>query len=263
MPLSKRLEEPEVVAAINRLLDRIDALENTVETLNRVVKEGPGFTAMATDIVDETIQRAADSGISVDDRLRNALTLAEKATDKDTVEAMGKAMDFAKEAPGFVAMVADMFDEQVRMAAGSGIDVESRLKGVLQLAVQLTEPKMLSSIQASLEMATEAPGFIAMVTDMFDEQMKGGDIDSRMRGLLALTEKVTDPGAAHALEKVLAPEALQTVGALGEALSEGARQEIDPVGLMGLMKKMRDPDVKRAMGFLLNVAKSLGQGLKK
>lgn len=205
MPLSKRLEEPEVVAAINRLLDRIDALENTVETLNRVVKEGPGFTAMATDIVDETIQRAADSGISVDDRLRNALTLAEKATDKDTVEAMGKAMDFAKEAPGFVAMVADMFDEQ----------------------------------------------------------MKGVDIDSRIRGLVSLTERVTDPGATEALGKVLAPEALQTVGALGEALSEGARREIDPVGLMGLMKKMRDPDVKRAMGFLLNVAKSLGQGLKK
>ena len=262
-PLSKRLEEPEVAAAINRLLDRIDALENTVDTLNLLVKEGPGFTAMATDIIDETAKQAANAGVRIEDRMRNAMILAERATSDDSVEAMKKAIEFVKEAPGFVAMVADMFDEHVRTAAQEGLDVESRIKGALQLAIQLTDPGTLSSLQSVLSVATQAPGFIAMATDIVDEQTKGEDINARISGLLSLGDRMTDPCTTGAMEDILSPGAVNTVGMLSKALAEQREQGIDPVGPVGLMRKLRDPDIKRAVGFLLGVAKSIGQELKK
>ena len=261
IPLTKRLEEPEVVAAINRLLDRIDALENTVETLNLLVKEGPAFTAMATDIIDEKAQQVAADGIHIDERLKNALSIAEKATQDETVEAMTKAIQFVKDAPGFVAMLADIFDEHMRLASSNNIDIEARLKGALQLAIQLTDPAMLDTLQASLSVAVEAPGFAAMITDMVDDQLRGQDVDAKIRSLMSLANKVTDPDTTHALEQVLSPEAVKTVGLLSKALVYGHTHPLKPIGPVGMMKKLRDPDVKKAMGFLLTVAKSLGQEL--
>lgn len=267
VPLQKRLEEPEVVAAINRLLDRIDALENTVDALNRAVKEGPALAAIATDAVDEAMQRAANNGVSVEERVQNALVIAEKVTDKPAVDTLSKAMDLAKEAPGLVAMMADMFDDTVRNAAQSGIDVEARVKSTLQLAVQLTEPKTMNALQSALMMAAEAPEFMAMVADMFDAHVhrvsnEGIDIEARIKGLLSLIGKVTDPGTTKALESVLGKEAVQIVGALGNALAQSDLQSIEPVGPMGMLKKLRDPDTQRALGFATSFAKALGKELK-
>ncbi|MCB9008570.1 MAG: hypothetical protein H6656_14575 [Ardenticatenaceae bacterium] len=105
------------MAALTRLLDRIESLEQTVNTLADLVQQGPGMAAMVGDMVDETVRSTAARGVDVEQRLQTALTLAEKLTAPAMVDKLDRLLALADEAPGMAAMVGDMVDETVRSAA--------------------------------------------------------------------------------------------------------------------------------------------------
>ncbi|MEM0204003.1 MAG: DUF1641 domain-containing protein [Archaeoglobaceae archaeon] len=52
--------------------------------------------------------------------------------------------------------------------------------------------------------------------------------------------------------------ALALLNAIGDAICR-CEKEPQPVGLIGLIKALRDPDVKKAIGILVNIAKELGK----
>ncbi len=54
--------------------------------------------------------------------------------------------------------------------------------------------------------------------------------------------------------------ALTLLNALGDAICR-CEKEPEPVGLMGLLKAMREPEVQKAIGILLNIARELGKSL--
>ena len=71
--LQDRLNDPGTTAVLNRLLDRIEALEQAVTTLTDTVQQAPGMVAMMTDIVDETYREAQASGTDVEQQLQGGL----------------------------------------------------------------------------------------------------------------------------------------------------------------------------------------------
>ena len=264
--LQEKLENPAVVASLNRLLDRIEALEESVTTLHNTIKEAPGMVAMTTDMVDEAIRTAKDSGIDINQRGKNVLQLAKRLTGDKTVENLNRLLDVAEEAPGLLTMVADIIDAEISRASESGINIEERLRNVLQLAVQLTNPETLSILKNSLEAAPTIPGLLSMATDMVDEQMngaktKGIDIGQRIKSLVTIADKLTDPQTIESMEHILDPDAMQTVGALGSAIARCKNQPHKPVGLIGMARAFRDPDVQKAAGFLMEIVKSMGKEL--
>ncbi|MEM0503843.1 MAG: DUF1641 domain-containing protein [Archaeoglobaceae archaeon] len=52
--------------------------------------------------------------------------------------------------------------------------------------------------------------------------------------------------------------ALALLNAIGDAICR-CESEPQPVGLIGLIRALRDPDVKKAIGILVNIAKELGK----
>ncbi len=205
--LRQRLDEPAVLAAMNRLLDRIDTLEASVATLTDLVQQAPGVTAMVTDMADEAVRNAGAAGIVIEDRLRNALHLAELLSRPDVVSMLETVIGMAGQAPGLVAMVTDIADEGIRKAARQSVDLPGRLGNMLELGARISEP-----------------------------------------------------AATKALSEVLSPEALNVVGSLGKALA-ASQAAAEPVGLLGALRKMKDPDVQRALGFLLGFAGRFGREL--
>ncbi len=261
--LQIKLNDPQTTQTLSRLLDRIDSLEESVGRLADLIEQAPAFTAMVGDVMDETHRRAAANGVDLEQRLQTALTLAEKLTAPSMVSKIEQLMLAVDQAPYFAAMVGDMVDETQRQAASNGIDLEQRLGTGLALAEKLTRPQMVEQLNGLLDMADTAPGFVAMLGDMADEAYrnalsKGVDLEALMG------QGLTAAGKLSALLEsgILDDGAVRMVGATGKALAQASHQPIEPAGLFGLLGALRDPDTKRALGFLLNVGSNLGKELK-
>lgn len=132
------------------------------------------------------------------------------------VESLRPVIEIIQQAPALIAMAGDSFDDLVRSAVDSGVDVE---RGVINGA------------SAALR---------------FGATMDAQKVDA--------IESLLNSG-------VLDPVALRVVGDLGHALADTAASRVAPLGPMGLWKALSQPDVQRALGFMIAVAQRFGQRL--
>ena len=126
-----------------------------------------------------------------------------------------------------------------------------------------------------IALAQQAPAVVAVLMDSFDEVIrtannKGIDVE---RGVLNGAEAALRFGATMDAEKVreldallksgvLAPGTLRIMGELGRALTETAAAPAATSGLFGLLKALGQPDVQRALGFLVTFAERFGRRLR-
>lgn len=221
--LQERLNDPETTATLNRLLDRIDTLEQTVATLTDTVQQAPGMVAMVTDIVDETYREAQASGMDLDQQLKGGLSLLHKLTEPHTVavlsrlierlETLEPLLEMAEQAPGLAAMMVDITDDAYRQAASNGVDIEAVFRKGAETATKLC------AVVCSAE---------------FDAVMESG---------------------------VLEPKTLSVIGNAGRALATSQQEPVKPTGPLGILSALRDPEVRKALGFVMTFAKRFGQAL--
>jgi len=129
--------------------------------------------------------------------------------------------------------------------------------------------RVAATLAPTAGLASTLPGAVAMLADTFDGialqlGAAGVDLDARMRSVVRALEVSTAPRAVDALaslvtSRLLDPSALAVVSQLAAALAEPTT--VRPVGAWGALKALRDPDVQRALGFLLGVARQFGQNL--
>ena len=124
-------------------------------------------------------------------------------------------------------------------------------------------------------LAEQAPALVAVLMDSFDEAVRtasdnGIDVE---RGLLNGAEAALRFGATMDADKVreldallksgvLAPRTLRIIGELGSALTETAAAPPATAGALGLLKALGQPDVQRALGFLVTFAERFGRRLR-
>jgi hypothetical protein len=138
--------------------------------------------------------------------------------------------------------------------------LERRLAAVEQVA---------TAIAPLAGLAATAPGAVALATDSFDALAArladaGVDLDERMRSVVRAVEVSTAPRAVNGLaslveSRLLEPSALAVLSQLAAALAEPGPSR--PVGAWGALRALRDPDVQRAVGFLLAIARQFGKHL--
>lgn len=239
--LQESLSNQQTLSSIDRLLNRIDTLEKAVEKLTTVMEQGPGMLSMAADIADETYQNASKDGVEIEQRLKNALHLAEQLTSPEMMEKLEGFISFTHQAPGLMSMTMDMVDEGIQQSAANGVVMEDRLKNALSMAEKLTAPEMVEKLNGLLQLADQAPGLISIAIDSFDEQM--GKMAQSGIDFQDIVQLGKDASTAMTQAKTM-PDA--KVG-----------------GIFRMLKTMRDPDRQRAIGFLMNIAKAFGQQMKK
>lgn len=239
--LQESLSNQKILSGLDHLLNRIDTLEQAVEKLTTVMERGPGMVSMVADMADEGYRKAANNGVDIEQRLGNALELAEKLTAPAMMEKMDSLLTLADQAPGLISISMDAADEAFKKSAENGVIIEERIGNALSMAEKLTAPEMVEKLNGLLQLADQAPGLISIVMDSFDDQMQklnqsGVDVQSLME--LAQNATTAISQAKHF------PDA--KVG-----------------GIFSMLKTMRDPDRQRAIGFVMNIAKSFGQEMKK
>ena len=134
----------------------------------------------------------------------------------------------------------------------------SRLTGLMERRSDQLD-YAINGLGAAPELLGEAADTIRALT------ATSTDIDERVRGSLAVLESVTAPDALHALVTIsdmLAsnPGALTVLAELAGALDE-APAVSQPIGPLGLLTVLRDPEVQRVLGIVLAVTRRLGRSV--
>lgn len=237
--LQARLSEDRTLEAIDRLLMRVETMEAAMAHLSDLMQRGPGLVAMAGDMMDETYRKSDEAGVNIDERLRNALAIAEKLTAPAMVEKLDQFVQFTHQLPGLMAMQADVLDEAYRKADAQGISIDQRLGTALQMAEKLTQPQVAESLDKLIQFSEQMPGMIAMTVDMVDEGMK------------------------KAVASGFDPQSLvQTASAANAALTQAKAEPPAKVGgIFGLLRLIKDPDRQKGLGFLMNFLKYFGRSL--
>ncbi len=202
--LEARLNDEKVVNAMNRILDRLDVIESSLDKIH----EAPGMISMVADMADDAVRTASNNGVDIDERLRAALAIAEKLTAPSMVEKIDHLISALDQAPGMVSMVADITDDLVKTQAANGVDIDERLRGALALAEKLTAPAMVAQINGLISAAEQSSGMVSMAVDILDDTVKtagenGVDINERLQSALILAEKLTAPKVVEQLNGML------------------------------------------------------------
>ena len=237
--LQARLNEDRTLTALERLLTRIDTLESAVDNLSNIMDQAPGMVAMTADMVDDAFAKADASGVDVNERLQNALILAEKLTAPEMVSKLENVFKLADQMPGLVAMKIDSLDEMYQVADSNGVNVDERIKNALHLAEKVTAPEMVERMDALFKLSDMIPGLVAMGADIFDEQME----EYNLIGY--------DPQALVKIAKTA-----------NQALTSAQEEPINKIGgLFGMLRAIKDPDRQKALGFLMNFLKHFGKNI--
>ena len=169
--------------------------------------------------------------------------------------------------PDATAMAAPSTHTEDKVSAGATLQtIEQRTRAIAAVA---------EGLRPLIAVAQQAPAFVAVLMDSFDEAMrtasdKGIDVE---RGVLNGAEAALRFGATMDAEKVreldallksgvLAPSTLRIIGELGRALTETAAAPPATAGVLGLLKALGQPDVQRALGFLVTFAERFGRRLR-
>jgi hypothetical protein len=196
-------------------------------------------------------------------------------------EALSRLDGLTRGAPAVVATVTDSLDAFAGRLAEKGIDVDQRARVVVEVAEKLTSPSVVralamltdraDAIERIVRVVEQAPALMATVVDVVDSvtarlDTAGIDVDERVRVMLRLLERLTAPQTWAALEKVLDSGlldagALDSLGRVAEALASTGAMSPPPVGAWGAFRALGDPDIQRAVGLLLAIAKQLGRSL--
>ncbi len=180
-----------------------------------------------------------------------------------------------------IGTAVDAFDAQVADLAARGIDVDVHVRGALALSRAVTAPDVVAVVQRllgrldALDAATAAlaqgPALAGTLVDTVDHLVArladaGIDVDARLRALLIAAERLTRTDTLDAVGALLdsglfGADAVAVLGKVGAAVADAGGRAPTQVGAFGMLRALRDPDVQRAAGFLIQVARGLGKQL--
>jgi uncharacterized protein YjgD (DUF1641 family) len=204
-------------------------------------------------------EQAAEAGDDLPPAVRAAVAEQpeEVARFLDNLGAVNDLLD------GTAVATAAMDDEMVQNLAATGTNLGAAADGLAtpeaaelgeaagENAGDLAEAiETLARLQRSgtLDDVLALADTLSLLTAAMDDEMVQNLTATGSR-LGELAETAADEDVAGSLESVLT------------AVGEAGDQPPEPPGVVGMVRAMRDPDVQSGMGFLLAVARALGQDL--
>ena len=159
--VARSLAQPERLAALRRLIERLEALDAASAQLC----EAPSLAATAVDALDDAIARAHERGLDPHARLQEGLRLLERATTPETLARWREALDALESVPGLAAAAADVFDGLAARLAEDGVRLDERAENALRALDHLTHPDMIEVLEHALQ--TGSLRSLLVSTDVF------------------------------------------------------------------------------------------------
>lgn len=276
--LQQRLQEPGTTEALLHILDKLDLIAFSLDSVDGFLQRGDAIIENVSDGVAELkgavpadefdIQKTASIlGASLPvllealpqltETLPQLLTLAEKLNNPDTAQALTQIMD-NMELVAFSLEAADGF-----LQRGDAV-IESVADGVRDMR-SLAPPDELNLINTLIE---GLPRLTASLPQLLEALPQLTAMLPLLAGVLSQLQTILESDEFDALMNsgVFSPKTVGIVGQAGNALVDSYEaNQADPktVGLFGLLTAINDPDIQRALGFAVRFGKQFGQSIDK
>ena len=223
-----------MTTSTDQITQRLDRIEAMLEQLTATYQMAPPMVSMLIDTVDEVAAKSTKQGISIEERVKSIGSILSRLSEPGTADKIHGLLDMVELTPGMVSMATDVFDEYARDSALSGISLDERIHGMLNIFNKLTDPGMIGKIDTLIQLSDQIPGLIAMTVDSIDEVARG----------------------TH----YLGPQNLTLIKTAIQANQYAFTTEPTKVGgIFGILKILKDEDVQKMLGFLVNFAKAFGK----
>ncbi len=244
--LQERLADPKTVEALHRLLDRLDVIAFTAEALE-------GFLQRAEVVSDSVAQGLAE--------------MRQMAGDNGGGELLASLPRLLR-AGSRLAEVMERPEVQALVSSG--------------LLETLADPRTVQSLQAlagKMEMITflldALDGFLRRADAMAESMAAGAadlrqampDVDTTQLGRMAATlPGLIEAGQLLSEAGMFEPKTVNALARFGRSVAD-ARDEMEgraqpALGLLGLLRSLRDPEIQPVLQFVLLVAKRYGRDMK-
>jgi uncharacterized protein YjgD (DUF1641 family) len=194
-----RINNPDMALALNRLLDRIDALEAAVERMNATVGQVPTLIGMVGDVADEAYRTAANAGINLEERARSGLDLLVQLTAPPMVHQLQQLLTLAEQLPGLLAMTGDVIDDAYRSATNAGIDLENMVKQGGIAAQRLSDLMRSAEFTALMNSGMLDPKAVRLLGSAATALVTSQEKHPQQIGPLGLLGALRDPDIQKAL----------------------------------------------------------------
>lgn len=213
-----------VLAALERIEQRLDRLEAAAQRADSALKHVPGAVAAAADTFDDVARGLQERGVDVDERLKALASAVERLTEPRVLSALEQAASLAPQIPGLVAASVDTADGILARLSERGVDLDERLRTTLAVAERLTSPSALAAVSTLLDHLEDIQFLLA--------------------------------------SGVLDRPAVRLIGEVGKALAASAAETPPRVGAFQALRALGSPDIQRALGFTLRLAERFGVSLR-
>jgi uncharacterized protein YjgD (DUF1641 family) len=181
---------------LQQLLEKVERIEHRLEGLSGLLEQLPGFVAMAGDTVDALVRQTRASGIDVNERLQNVLTITETLTRAKTVTQLSGLLELSQQAPGLISMVADTLDSYSQQAKARGLDMERGIFQGLEAAVRLSStlsPERVRLLERLLDSLDER------VLGSLTQALEASQSATPSVGMMGAIKQMNDPDVQRAL----------------------------------------------------------------
>ncbi|WP_337172100.1 DUF1641 domain-containing protein [Gemmatimonas aurantiaca] len=245
--LLARLSEEKTIDALNRLLDRLDVIAFLADALD-------GFLSRANVVAESVAESVSDL---------KRLTGDETATGDvisriPQLARVGVQLADVSATPAFQRLIDSGLIE--RLGNEQTIDAVKAVLDRLELAAFT-----LDAIDGFLR---RGDTIATALSDDIDDLKRASDADfTKFKEVLAALPPLVAAGQTLVKSGMLEPRTVEVLGKIGRSAADSYEEartsnaESKPIGMLGLLRALRDPDVNRAVSFALHVSKAYGQTL--
>lgn len=150
-----RMDDEEAMAALERLLGKMDQVSEVMDDLSTLSKNVPSYSAIALDSFDDLCRIESERGCDMATRLEETVRLLSRLTHPGTLKTLNTLLDFTERLPGYIGMSMDIFDEQAAFLEKSVEEDPVRIHGIRSLRRALRHEDFSNGLGILIQLVKE------------------------------------------------------------------------------------------------------------
>lgn len=261
--LQARLADPDTIDSLHRLLDRVDLMTFLLEAVDGFLRRSDTVVESVSDGVREVRRSAELAGAapfleSLPKLAKSGADIAEVASGAAFNNVLHSGLLERLGDPRTLRLLETLFDK-----LDTAVFLLDAVDGFLQRSGEIADSA--SSLVGDLRNTTVDLGEVKQLAERTPRIVEALGRLTETRALDRVPD-IVNAVLVLAESGMLDPKLVKVLGEvghrLGGAYSDASSKPVQPLGAMGLFKALGEPEVQRAMGLVVAIARRVGRDLR-